>query len=152
MFLDQRFIRGRVLLSYDLGFVEIVFHSGALDFSRLFRYVPLGHQDQAMAGGKILQRLRDLRQKLDGMVFNGTRKTGDLRMQIWRDWIEAEPFKCVNQRVSEAVQAVTMLHNAFSLDIVENFADLLGRKFVMIQERDKLRDGTLEVDIIFPER
>ena len=52
----------------------------------------------------------------------------------------------------EAVQAVAVLHDAFALDVVEHFAHLLGRKFVMIQKRDEARDRALEVDVVFPER
>jgi hypothetical protein len=52
----------------------------------------------------------------------------------------------------EAMQSVPMCHDALALHIVQNFADLLGRKLVMIQERNKLRNGALKVNIIFPER
>ena len=38
----------------------------------------------------------------------------------------AETFERVDQRVREAVQPVSVLDDAFALDVVENFADLLG--------------------------
>ena len=64
----------------------------------------------------------------------------------------AQAFKRIDQRMREAVQAVSVLHDAFALHIVEHFAHLLGRELVMIEKRDKARDGALEVDVVLPER
>jgi hypothetical protein len=50
------------------------------------------------------------------------------------------------------VQSITMCHDALALHIVKHFANLLGRKFVVIQKRNELRDRPLEIDIVFPER
>jgi hypothetical protein len=45
-----------------------------------------------------------------------------------------------------------MGNDALALHIVENFAYLLGGKLVMIEKRNKLRDGALKVNVILPER
>jgi hypothetical protein len=50
------------------------------------------------------------------------------------------------------VQSVAMSDDAFAFDIVESSANLLGRKFVMIEERNETRDGALEVNVVLPER
>jgi hypothetical protein len=52
----------------------------------------------------------------------------------------------------EAVQAVPMLHDAFSFHVVQNFPHFLGRKFMMIEKRDEAGDRSLEVDIVLPQR
>jgi hypothetical protein len=44
-----------------------------------------------------------------------------------------------------------MGHDALALHIVENFAYLLGRELVVIEKRNKLRDGALEVNVVLPE-
>jgi hypothetical protein len=80
------------------------------------------------------------------------RKAVDLGMQLGRDRIHTEPLKRIHQSVSKAVKAVTMRHDAFPLHIIEYSAHLLGRKLVMIEEGNESRDGTLEVNIVFPER
>ena len=58
----------------------------------------------------------------------------DLRVQLGSDRLHAEPLERVHQRVRKAVQAVTVLHDAFALYVVEHLAHLLGRKFVVIEE------------------
>jgi len=68
------------------------------------------------------------------MVGDDFGKALNLSVQFGSDRLHAEPFKGINQSVREAVQAVSVLHNAFPLHIVENFAHLLGRKFVVIEE------------------
>ncbi len=75
----------------------------------------------------------------------------DLGVQLGRDRLDAKPLESIDQRVRETVQAVSMLHDALALDVVEHFAYLLGREFVMIQERNEEGDGALEVDVVFPE-
>jgi hypothetical protein len=73
-------------------------------------------------------------------------------MQLRRDRLHAEPLKRIHQRVRKAVQAVTVLHNALALHIVEHFAHLLGRKLVMIEKRNEADDGPLKVNVVLPER
>lgn len=45
-----------------------------------------------------------------------------------------------------------MADDAFTLHIVENFANLLGRIFMMVQKGYKTGDGAFEIDIVFPQR
>src|SRR5579872_312324 len=105
-----------------------------------------------MAGRKICQRFGDLRQQLDGVVFNRMCETSDLPMQLRRNRIETEPFKRIYQRVRKTMQAVAVLCDTFALDVVKNFPHLLWGKFVVIEERNEFRDGSLEVDIVLPQR
>jgi hypothetical protein len=43
-------------------------------------------------------------------------------------------------------------NDAFALDIIQHSTNLIRREFVVIQERDKARDGALEIDIVLPKR
>ncbi len=113
---------------------KIFLQPRALDLSRLLWDRTLGYQDQVMPGGKILQRLRNLRQKFNWMVGIGVGKAHDLGVQFRRNRLHAEPLEGIHQRVRETVQPIAMLHDALALHIVENFAHLLGRKLVMIQK------------------
>ena len=79
-------------------------------------------------------------------------KLCDLRVQLRRDRLDAEPLKRIHQRVRKAVQAVAVLHDAFALHVVEHLAHLLGRKFVVIEKRNEARDGPLEINVVLPER
>jgi hypothetical protein len=80
------------------------------------------------------------------------READDLPMKFGgnRNW--AEPFESVDQGMGEAVESVSVLDDAFPLNVVENFADLLGRKLVVIQEFDETGNGALEVNVVLPER
>src|SRR5437660_253304 len=80
MLFDQPQIRFGILLRHDLGRREISLQPRALDLSRLLLQRTLGYQDQAMPRRKILQSLRDLRQKFNRMVQNQVCETGNLRM------------------------------------------------------------------------
>ena len=86
------------------------------------------------------------------MIFDLVREAEDLPVEFGRNWNRAEALECVNQSVPEAVQAVTVLDIAFAFDIVEHFANLLGSELVMVKECDEAGDGTLEVDVVLPER
>ncbi len=76
----------------------------------------------------------------------------DLRVQLGRDRDDAQALKRIDQRMRKAVQAVSVLYDAFALHIVEHLAHLLGRELVMIEERDEAGDGALEIDVVLPER
>src|SRR5579864_3137158 len=100
---------------------------------------------------EVLQSVGNFRKKLDVVILDDPRKAEHLLVQFGRYGKRAQPLKGVDQGVGEAVQAVAVLDDAFTLDVVEDFAHLLGSEFVMIQERDEPGDGALEVDVVFPE-
>jgi len=86
------------------------------------------------------------------MIFDSVSKACDLGMQFRCDRLHAQTLKRANQRMRETVQAVTMGHDALALDIVEHLAYLLGGKLKMIEKRNKLRDGALEINVVLPKR
>jgi hypothetical protein len=45
-----------------------------------------------------------------------------------------------------------MADDAFTLNIIQNLAHLLGRVLVMIQKGNEISDGSLEVNVVFPKR
>jgi hypothetical protein len=79
------------------------------------------------------------------------RETHDLFVKLGRDGNRAQAFESIYQSMGKAVETVSVLHNAFALDVVEDFADLFGLELVMIEEFDEARDGALKVDVVLPE-
>src|SRR5580658_10958335 len=73
-------------------------------------------------------------------------------MQFGSNRFDAEPLKCGDQRMREAMQAVAVFRNAFPLHVVEHGAHLLGRKLVMIEKGNEARDRPLEINVVFPQR
>ncbi len=86
------------------------------------------------------------------MIGDGVREAVDLCVELRRDGFDAQTLEGIDQGVCEAVQAVSVFHNAIALHVIEHFAHLLGRELVMIQERDEARDGALEIDVVLPQR
>src|SRR5580704_3181728 len=105
-----------------------------------------------MALGEVLQRLAYFGQELNGVILNAMGKAHHLRMQLWSDRPWAQTLERCHQSMGEAVQAVPVGNDAFALDIIQHSTNLIRREFVVIQERDKARDGALEIDIVLPKR
>ena len=87
-----------------------------------------------MPSRKILQRLRNIGKEFYGMVSYRMSEAVDLAVQLRCDRLYAKPLKRINERMRKALQAITMLHDALSLDVIMNLAHLFGRKFVVFQE------------------
>src|ERR1700727_2170834 len=105
-----------------------------------------------MPAGKKLQRGDDIGQEFYGMVSDQVSETMNLSVQFRSNWRSAKAFKRIYQSVRKAVQTVTVLQNAIALHIIQNLAYLLGRKFMVVEERNESGDRSLEINIVFPER
>ena len=86
------------------------------------------------------------------MLGNTVSKAVDCLVQFGRERVDCKAFEGLHQGVREAVQSVSVGENAFALHVVQHFAHLLWGILVMLQKRNKLRNGTLEVNVVFPER
>ena len=73
-------------------------------------------------------------------------------VELGRDGLDGKLFKGRNQRMGEAVQSISVLHNRIPLSIIQNFPYLLRRVFAMIKKRNEASDGALEINIVLPER
>src|SRR5437764_11706507 len=98
------------------------------------------------------QRCGNLGNKFNRVIFDHVREGTNLVAKFRGNRLFAEALERVDQRVSEAVQAVSVLDDAFALDIVKDFANLLGTERVMIEEGNETRNRALEVDVVLPER
>ena len=86
------------------------------------------------------------------MLGNTVSKAVNCLVQLGRERVDCKAFEGLHQGVREAVQSVSVGENAFALHVVQHFAHLLWGILVMLQKRNKLRNGTLEVNVVFPER
>jgi hypothetical protein len=80
------------------------------------------------------------------------RKTVNARVKFRRDRLGRQPFEASHQRVREAMQPVSVRHDILALHIIQNLADLCGRILMVIEKRNELPDGPLEIDVVLPER
>jgi hypothetical protein len=100
---------------------------------------------------KILQGFRDFGKELNVVVLDDACESEDLFVKLGGDRYRAEAFECIDKSVGKAVEAVSVLHDAFALDIIEHLADLLRRELVVVKERNETGDRALEVDVVLPE-
>ncbi len=68
------------------------------------------------------------------MVLDDAGEAEDLFVKLWSDRNGAQALEGIDQSVGETVQSVSVLHDAFALDVVEDFPHLLGRELVMVEE------------------
>src|SRR5438445_12994590 len=66
--------------------------------------------------------------------------------------LDGELLEGLHQSMGEAMQAVTQTADAIELHVVQDFAHLLGSKFLMIDDRDEVGDRPLAVDVVLPYR
>ena len=117
-------VGGNILFRDDLNGREILFQSGALDFSRLLRNRALGHQNQVMTLGEIGQRLRDSGNDLDGVLGNGMSESVDGRVERRGERLNRQALEGVDQSMSKTVQSIPVLKDALTLHLVQNFPHL----------------------------
>ncbi len=91
-------------------------------------------------------------QDLDRVFGDGVRESADGFVQRGGEWLDGQTLESLYQCVSETVKPVSVADNALAFDVVQNLTNLLGRVLMMIQKRNEIRDGALEVDVVFPER
>src|SRR5581483_76316 len=101
---------------------------------------------------KILQSFWHAGQDLDRMIGNGMSEAIDFLVQVRRERNDRQPLEGSCQRMSETVKAVAVSNDALPFDIIEDFANLLGTVFVMIEKGDEPADCPLEIDVVLPER
>src|SRR6267378_3227122 len=105
-----------------------------------------------MPPGKMLERCGNFGQDFHRMVGDGMRDAVNLGVQLGGDPRDRQTLESGHQGMRKAVQAITVGHDVFPLDVVQDFANLLRGIFAMIEKRDEPCDGTFEIDVVLPER
>src|SRR5690242_21868183 len=86
------------------------------------------------------------------MIGNAVGEAHDLLVQLGRYGLKRYALERVHQGMGEAMHAVSVPDDAVALHLIQDFPHLLRRVGVVIEERDELGDGALEVDVVLPER
>jgi serine/threonine protein kinase len=141
-----------MLLAEHFDVVEVIGQARTQQLCRLLGVISLGDEHQRMPAGKVRQRLRYAIEQCEIRVahFRGQgRKVVGLRR---RAGCPGQVFEACNQRMVEGVSSVAMCLNAGCLQPVEGVTNLGGCPRGMCDQIDKAIDGTLKVDVVFPER
>src|SRR5450759_4323012 len=145
-------VRRRIFLFHDRRVLEEPTQAGAVDLQLLFVHMPLGEEREIVPSRQVAERFRDPRNHLHG-AFQNALGEAHHRPQIFRAYF---PFHQVlvtlPQIAAEIQRAVPVDLGVGPFHLVQNVADLLRRHRRMIQERHKLLERALEVDIVLPER
>ena len=83
---------------------------------------------------EVLQSLGNFGKELDVMVLDDAGEAEDLFVKLCSDRHGAQALESIDQCVGETLQSVSVLHDAFALDLVEDFPHLLGGELVMVEE------------------
>jgi hypothetical protein len=110
----------------------MLLNARTFDLARLLEHLTLGQENEAVALGEVFESLGDLRKEFDGVILDGLRDAANLGVKVRSDGHRTEALECVDESVGKALQAVSVLDDAFALDIVEDFANLLGRELVVV--------------------
>ena len=68
------------------------------------------------------------------MILDGVGDGPHLPSKVWRHGNGTEALIGADERVRKTVKTVSVRDDTFTLYVVQNFTNLLGSKFVMIQE------------------
>ena len=90
--------------------------------------------------------------QLNLLVGDGLSEADNAGVLLGRDGRGTELFEAGNQRLAEALQAVALRLNGCPFDLVEVLADLFGRVHAVVEVGDERGDGSLEVDVVLPQR
>jgi hypothetical protein len=114
--------------------------------------VALGNQDDAVTGSEVGQRTGNVGQELDLLIGDGLGEAGDAFALFGRERLVGKLLEAGDERLAEAVEAVSVCGDGGVLDAVEVTADLFIAVNAVIEVRDERSDGSLEVDVVLPER
>ena len=105
-----------------------------------------------MTARKIFERLGDAGDDLDRVFGNLEGKLANGLMHFRLNGRVAQALKAIDQRIGEAVNAITMLDDAVALHLVQLGPHLNRRVLLMVEKGDEAGNRPLEVNVVFPER
>ena len=136
--------------NFDRG--EMGSKAGPLKLVSLLVVVSFSDKDQAMSGGEVGEGGLDGGEKLDLMLGDGLGEAKDALVLFWCDRSVSELLEAVDERATKTVEPVAVGRDGGVFAVVKMLANLFGRVDAMVEVRDKRSDGTLEVDIVLPQR
>jgi hypothetical protein len=125
--------------------------AGALELTVLLGRVALGHEDKAMPGREIYERLADVREKFNLVVCDGIGKTQDMAMLLVRHRSVGKLLIAVKERASKAAEAIPVSRDRGMLTAVQMLTDFNRRMDLVVEKGDEGGNSTLEINVVFPE-
>ena len=148
---DDGAIGCRVFFSDDFDGGEVRSETGAGELVGLLGLIAFGHEDEAVARGKVGQRFGDAGEQLDLLFGDGTGEAAHALDVVFRDRPGAETLIGGDKRAREAGEAVAVGEDGFALLGVQGIADFGGRVLVVVEIADEGGDGAFKIDVVFPE-
>ena len=105
-----------------------------------------------MTRGKLGEGGGDAGQSLDRVLGDGLHKAENAGMLLRCDGRVRQLLEAGHQRPAKALEAVAVRRDGSVLDAVQVGAHLLGSVGAVVEVGDKGRDGTLEINIVLPQR
>jgi hypothetical protein len=147
----QRAVGFVMLFGEDFDCGEVRGQAGAVKLVGLLLGIAFGDHDEAMAGGEFGEGEGNIGQEFDLLIGDGLGEALNALVLFRGDGGVGELFEAGDERVAEAVEAVSVGVNGRVLDAVEMLTHLFGSVGTVVQVRDKSRNGPLKVDVVLPE-
>src|ERR1035437_798830 len=141
-----------VFFGGDLNSEEVTGPAGAGERIGLLGVVALGHKNKPVSRGQLSKRLRHAGEQLDLLFGDRAGKSLNALPLFIGHGRRAEPLKTGEQRADETGESVSVSQNGLALGGVQRLTHLSGRVRVVIQIADESGYGTLEVDVVLPQR
>ena len=141
-----------VLFSKNFDRGEVGSKAGALKLVGLLGMVSFSDKDEAMSGREVDEGGLDCGEKLNLMLGDGLGEAKDALVLFWCDGSVGELLEAVDERATKTVEPVAVGRDGGVFAVVKMLANLLGRMHTMVEVGDKRSDGTLEVDVVLPQR
>ena len=131
---------------------EVLGEAGALQLTGLLALVSLGHQNDTVARGQVSEGFFYAGEQLNIVLVNNAGKAVDTVDVLVGCGAGGQALITRNKRPAEAVEPIAVGEDGLVLNGVEVLANFgRGVRFV-IEPGDEVGDGTLKVNVVFPER
>jgi len=145
-------IGGGVFFGEDLNSGEVCGQAGSGELVVLLDWIAFGNEEAAVTSGQLGESGSNVREQLDLVVGDGLCKAENTGVLLRGNGRVGELFEAVDQRAAEALESVAVRGDGGVFHTVEVGANLAGSVSAVIEIGDERRDGTFEVDVVFPQR
>src|SRR6201993_1483142 len=151
MFIDEQDIGSGIFFSDNFNGFEKALQSRAFHLGSLFGRLALGKENQAMAGGKVGERLGNAIEDLRRSAFQVHNTIVNFRQYLAPRHLVSQLHVGFFKRPAEASHAVAVLADVFALGFVQDMQDCGPAITAGLDETDEILDQVLEENIVFPE-
>ena len=149
--LSQDEIGLRVFFGQDLNGSEVGGEARTVKLAGLLFEISFSDHNEPVPGREISKCIGHTGEKLDLLIGDGLSKALDALMFFRCERGVGKLLETGDQRMTKAVETVTVIADGRVFDAIEVFSDLFRCVNAMVEIGDETGDSPLEVDIVLPQ-